>query len=230
MISINQKYVVKKGDTLYGISNQFGVSVTELAELNGIKGSFLQIGKELLIPNNSGTNPNNMFMYTVKSGDTLYGIARKYNTTVDEIMKLNYFKNTILQPGQVIRIPEMYFKEDEMFLPNYVNYTVKKGDTLYSIARNNNVSVDTLIKDNGLTSNILSLGQIIRIRTPQTIVEECFGPSYTPPKEENSVTYTVKKGDNLYSIARKFSTTVQDIKKKNNLSSNLLSIGQRLII
>ena len=230
MISINQKYIVKKGDTLYGISNQFGVSVTELAELNGIKGSFLQIGKELLIPNNSGTNPNNMFMYTVKSGDTLYGIARKYNTTVDEIMKLNYFKNTTLQPGQVIRIPEMYFKEDEMFLPNYVNYTVKKGDTLYSIARNNYVSVDTLIKDNGLTSNILSLGQIIRIRTQQTIVEECFGPSYTPPKEENSVTYTVKKGDNLYSIARKFSTTVQDIKKKNNLSSNLLSIGQRLII
>ena len=230
MISINQKYIVKKGDTLYGISNQFGVSVTELAELNGIKGSFLQIGKELIIPNNSGTNPNNMFMYTVKSGDTLYGIARKYNTTVDEIMKLNYFKNTILQPGQVIRIPEMYFKEEEMFLPNYVNYTVKKGDTLYSIARNNNVSVDTLIKDNGLTSNILSLGQIIRIRTPQTIVEECFGPSYTPPKEENAVTYTVKKGDNLYSIARKFSTTVQEIKKKNNLSSNLLSIGQKLII
>ena len=227
MISINQKYIVKKGDTLYGISNQFGVSVTELAELNGIKGSFLQIGKELLIPSNSGTNPNNIFMYTVKSGDTLYGIARKYNTTVDEIMKLNYFKSTILQPGQVIRIPEMYFKEEEMFLPNYVNYTVKKGDTLYSIARNNNVSVDTLIKDNGLTSNILSLGQIIRIRTPQTIVEECFGPSYTPPTEE---TYTVKKGDNLYSIARKYNTTVQEIKKKNNLSSNLLSIGQKLII
>ena len=227
MISINQKYIVKKGDTLYGISNQFGVSVTELAELNGIKGSFLQIGKELLIPSNSGTNPNNMFMYTVKSGDTLYGIARKYNTTVDEIMKLNYFKSTILQPGQVIRIPEMYFKEEEMFLPNYVNYTVKKGDTLYSIARNNNVSVDTLIKDNGLTSNILSLGQIIRIRTPQTIVEECFGASYTPPTGE---TYTVKKGDNLYSIARKYNTTVQEIKKKNNLSSNLLSIGQKLII
>ena len=228
---MNQKYVVKKGDTLYGISNQFGVSVTELAELNGIKGSFLQIGKELLIPSKSGTNPNNIFMYTVKSGDTLYGIARKYNTTVDAIMKLNYFKSTILQPGQVIRTPEMYFKEEEIYLPNYVNYTVKPGDTLYSIARNNNVSVDTLIKDNGLTSNILSIGQIIRIRTPQTVVEEeCFGPSYIPPNEENIVTYTVKKGDNLYSIARKYNTTVQNIKKKNNLNSNLLSIGQKLII
>ena len=229
MIFINQRYIVKSGDTLYGISNQFGVSVTELAELNGIKGSFLQVGEELLIPLNSGTNPNNMFMYTVKSGDTLYGIARKYNTTVDEIMKLNYFTNTTLQPGQVIRIPEMYFKEEEIYMPNYIIYIVKKCDTLYSIARNNNISVDTLIKDNGLTSNNLSIGQTIRIRTPEMgAVEECFGPSYTPPTSD--ITYTVKKGDNLYSIARKYNTTVQSIKSKNNLNNNLLSIGQKLII
>lgn len=228
MIFINQKYIVKKGDTLYGISNQFGVSVTELAELNGIKGSNLQIGQELIIPSKSGVNPNNMFMYTVKSGDTLYGIARKYNTTVQEIINLNYFKDTILQPGQVIRIPEMYTKESDMYMPNYVNYIVKRGDTLYSIARNNNVSVDTLIKDNGLTSNTLSIGQTIRIRTPEKeVVEECYGTGYIP---EETTTYIVKKGDNLYSIARKFGITVQDIKKKNNLNSNLLSIGQELII
>lgn len=230
MIFINRRYIVKSGDTLYGISNQFGVSVTELAELNGIKGSFLQVGQELLIPLNSGTNPNNMFMYTVKSGDTLYGIARKYGTTVNEIMKLNYFTNTILQPGQIIRIPEMYFNEEEMYMPNYINYIVKKGDTLYSIARNNNISVDTLIKDNGLTSNTLSIGQTIRIRTPELeVVEECYGSGYIP-EESTQTTYTVKKGDNLYSIARKYNTTVQDIKKKNNLNSNLLSIGQKLII
>ncbi len=228
MIIINT-YIVKKGDTLYGISNQFGVSVTELAELNGIKGSNLQIGQELTIPSKSGTNPNNMFMYTVKSGDTLYGIARKYNTTVQEIMNLNYFTNTNLIPGQVIRIPEMYTKESEMYMPNYINYIVKKGDTLYSIARNNNVSVDTLIKDNGLTSNTLSVGQTIRIRTPQEVVEECYGTGYVP-EETTQTTYIVKKGDSLYSIARKYNTTVQNIKKKNNLNSNLLSVGQKLII
>lgn len=124
----------------------------------------------------------------------------------------------------------MYFKEEEMYMPNYINYIVKKGDTLYSIARNNNVSVDTLIKDNGLTSNTLSIGQTIRIRTPELeVVEECYGSGYVP-EEATQTTYTVKKGDNLYSIARKYNTTVQDIKKKNNLNSNLLSIGQKLII
>ena len=103
-------YTVKAGDTLYGISNQFGVSVTELAELNGIKGSNLQVGQILNIPTSSGTNPNNMFMYTVKVGDTLYGIARKYVTTVKAIQDLNYLKDTNLTVGQVIRIPEMYTK------------------------------------------------------------------------------------------------------------------------
>lgn len=63
---IIQTYTVKPGDTLYGISNQFGVSVTELAELNKVNANTLQIGQVLNIPINTGTNPNNMFMYTVK--------------------------------------------------------------------------------------------------------------------------------------------------------------------
>lgn len=230
---MNQTYTVKSGDTLYGISNQFGVSVTELAELNNVDANSLQIGQVLNIPTNSGNNPNNMFMYTVKPGDTLYSIARKYNTTVQEIMNLNYLKNNILTVGQVIRIPEMYTKEEEMYLPNYINYTVKKGDTLYSIAKNNNISVDTIIKDNGLTTNNLAIGQVLRLRVPTSeIMEEvCIGPDYEIPVSKTpTITYTVKKGDSLYSIARKFNTTVDSIKKKNNLTSNLLTIGQKLNI
>ena len=99
-----ETYTVKPGDTLYGISNQFGVSVTELAELNGIKGSSLPVGTVLKIPSKSGVNPNNMFMYTVKAGDSLYSIARKYNTTVNDIISLNYLKSNNLSVGQVLRI------------------------------------------------------------------------------------------------------------------------------
>ena len=224
-------YTVKPGDTLYGISNQFGVSVTELAELNGIKGSILQIGRVLKIPNTSGTNPNDMFMYTVKKGDSLYSIAKKYNTTVNDIVNLNYLKNTNLSIGQVLRIPETYTKEEDMIMPSFTNYVVKKGDSLYSIAKNFNIDVDTIKKDNALISNTLQIGQNLKLRVPNNNIEieECFGIDYIPPKEEVT-TYTVKKGDSLYSIAKKFNTTVDSIKKKNNLNTNTLQIGEVLKI
>ena len=218
-------YTVKQGDTLYGISNQFGVSVSELASLNNIKGTNLSIGQKLVIPSNSGTNPNTLFMYTVKSGDTLYKIAMKYNTTVNEIMKLNYLTNTNLSINQVLRIPEMYTKEEDMIMPSYINYTIKKGDTLYGIARTYNIAVSTLMKDNALTSTNLTVGKNLRIRTTNDTIEECFGVDYTP-----DITYTVKKGDSLYNIAKKYNTTVDSIKKKNNLKTNTLSIGQKINI
>ncbi len=231
---MQETYTVKPGDTLYGISNQYGVSVTELAELNNIKGSNLQVGTVLNIPTKSGTNPNNMFMYTVKSGDTIYKIAAKYNTTPQKIIDLNYLKNTNITPGQVLRIPETYTKEEDMVLPNYTNYIVKKGDTIYSVAKANNISVDTLIKDNSLTSNTINIGQILKIRLPQSeaTVAECYGPDYTPPEDTNKIltTYTVKSGDNLYAIAKKYNTSASAIMLLNNLPNANLSIGQKLKI
>ncbi len=219
-------YKVKVGDTLYGISNQFGVSVTELASLNGIKGSLLKVGQEIKIPNKSGTNPDTMFMYTVKSGDTLYSIARKYNTTPDKIKSLNYLTSNNLKIGDILRIPEMYTKEEDMVMPTFVNYMVKSGDTLYGIAKKYNSNVDTIIKDNNLTSNNLKVGSILKIRTSNEGVSvlECFGDGL------DSEGYVVKKGDTLYSIARMFNTSVQEIKRKNNLKSDSLSIGQELLI
>ncbi len=171
-------------------------------------------------------------MYTVKAGDTLYGIAKKYNTTVQAIKNLNYFTSDKLSVGQIIRIPEMYTPEDQMMIPNYINYTVKKGDNLYSIARNYGVTVDTIIKDNGLMNNNLSIGQLLKIRQTNSngeLVEECFGEDYTPPININpTITYTVKKGDSLYNIAKKYNTSVSNIISLNNLKSNNLSIGQQL--
>ena len=173
-----QTYTVKRGDTLYGISNQYGVSVTELAELNKVDAKTLQIGQELKIPDKNGINPNNMFMYTVQKGDTLYNIAKKYNTTVSKIIDLNYLKSPNLSIGQVLRIPEMYTKEEDMYLPQYINYVVKKGDTLYSISKEYNIDKDILKKDNTLVNDNLTVGQSLKIRTSSNQVEECYGEDY----------------------------------------------------
>ena len=186
----------------------------------------------LTIPSTSGTNPDNMFMYTVKRGDSLYSIARKYNTTVADIMNLNYLKTNNLSIGQVLRIPETYTKDSDMILPNYTNYIVKKNDTIYSIASKNNIDIATLKQDNSLVNNNIYVGQILKIRTPEVdVIEECFGQDYIPPKNiKNEIEYTVKKGDSLYSIAKKYQTSTSNIISLNNLSSNNLSIGQVLKI
>ena len=225
-------YVVKAGDTLYGISNQFGVNVNELAELNNIRGSNLKIGQVLKIPSKEGTNPSGMFMYTVKKGDTLYSIAQRYKTTVKAIQELNYLKTINLEVGQVLRIPENY-SNTENSLPNYINYTVKKGDSLYSIARANNLKVDEIMRDNNLNNTSLSIGDILKLRVPleeNIVVEECYGVDYVPKESENTISYVVKKGDTLYSIAKSFNTSETVIKNLNNLTSSNLSIGDALKI
>ena len=219
-------YVVKPGDTLWGISNQYGVNVSDLAAINNITGSNLKVGQVLKIPSNTGNNPDNMFMYTVKKGDSLWSIAKVYSTSVEEIKRINYLTNNNLYIGQVLRIPEMYTKPEDMNVPNYINYKVEKGDTLYSIAKKYGVSIDTIVSDNALKNNILSLGQNLKIRTSTSLVEECFGEEYSP----STNTYTVVRGDTLYSIARKFNVSVDYIKNKNNLTNNTLSVGQILKI
>lgn len=226
---MDNTYIVKAGDTLYGISNQYGVSVTELASLNNVNANSLKVGQKLIIPSKSGLNPDNMFMYTVKKGDSLYAIAKLYGTSVDEIKKLNYLTSNSLVVGQVLRIPEVYTKPDDMVVPNYISYTVKKGDTLYSIAKKYGVSADTIIQDNNLKNSNLSVGQILRIRSGEGEVLECFGEDYND-SISNYKTYIVKKGDSLYTISRKYGISVDDIKRVNNLKSNTLSIGQELLI
>ena len=221
-------YTVKRGDTLYGISNQYGVSVLDIVNLNNLSSTNLSVGQVLQIPSSSGTNPSSVFTYTVKQGDSLYNIAKRYETTVDQIIKLNNLSNVNLSIGQKLLVPET--GESVVSLPSYINYVVQKGDSLYSIAKKYNTTTNTIMKDNNLNTQVLNIGQNLKIRTGgiQGEVEECYGEEFVPV--DNSITYTVKKGDSLWKIAQQYNTSVDNIKNKNNLTSNSLSIGQILKI
>lgn len=153
------------------------------------------------------TPSNDYIIYTVVPGDTLYAIARKYNTSVDAIKSLNNLSSNIINIGQTLKIPNN--------ATNYLTYTVKKGDTLYGIARSYETTVNAIKSLNNLSSDILSIGQALKI----------------PVKEEvNYITYVVMKNDTLYSIARRYNTTVNAIKSLNNLTSDNLKIGEVLKI
>lgn len=201
-------YTVKSGDTLWNIAKKFGVTVDELKNENNLKNNSLSIGQKLVIPSKEENNKNT---YTVKSGDTLYSIARKYNISVDKLKEANDLSNNILSIGQVLIIPTEQV--------DYILYTVKSGDTLYAIARNYGITMQELMDFNNLGSTLLSVGQTLKI---PVALEEEISPSET--------TYTVKSGDSLYSIAKKYNTSVSELMNYNNLTSNLLSIGQVLRI
>ena len=200
-------YTVKSGDSLWSISKKFGVSVSELKEANNLSSNLLSIGQNLIIPGKVSEKESDE--YAVQKGDTLYSIARKFNTTVDNLKSLNNITTDSLAIGQILKIPG-----EENIKVN--TYTVKKGDNLYSIARTYGTTVDKLKDINNLTSNNLSIGQVLKL------------PSGDTPKD--NVVYTVQKGDSLYSIAREYGTTVDALKKLNNITSNTLSIGQKLLL
>jgi LysM repeat protein len=199
-------YTVKSGDSLYKIAQNNNTTVDEIKRLNSLTSNNLVIGQTLKLP--SPLTPENT--YTVKS-DSLYKIAQKYNTTVDELKRANNLTSNILSVGQILKLPNT---SSETPSSNTVNYTVKSGDSLYKIAGQYNVTVDAIKRANNLTTNNLQIGQVLRI----------------PLGTSRETTYTVKSGDSLYSIAKKYNTTVNRLKELNNLSSNLLNIGQILIV
>ena len=209
----NNYYIVKKGDTLYSIALNNNVSVNELKSLNNLPNNSIIPGQELIIPNqeiiNNNDNNNNNNSYTIQNGDTLYSIAQRYGVSVNDLIDYNNLSTTVLIPGSVLNIPSQEISEN--------TYIVKRGDTLYSIARMYNVTLSELKNLNNLNSDNLSIGQELNI--PQNIITET-----------DYIVYRVEPGDTLYSIASKYNTNVASIKSYNNLNSDLLQIGDVLQI
>ena len=208
-VSGSNYYVVKKGDSLWSIARANGLTVDELKSLNNLSSNVLHVGDTLLISSADSTGDDgNDNYYVVNSGDTLWSIARKYNLSVNELKALNNLSSNALSVGQRLIVG----KESSN------DYVVSAGDTLWAIARKFNVSVDDIKALNNLSSNNLSIGMILKI------------PLYSNKQNEETNVYVVKSGDSLWSIARMFNSTVDEIKSLNSLKSNVLRIGQRLVV
>ncbi len=152
--------------------------------------------------------------YTVKPGDTLWNIAKNYGLTVEELKSLNNLNSNALSVGSTLLVKnDNSIPEQNGELEGYEYYTVQRGDTLYSIAKKFDLTVDELKNYNNLNTNTLSIGQ-------KLIISE---------KTTGNI-YKVQRGDTLYSIAKKFNISIDELRNANNLGNNTLSIGQTLII
>ena len=153
-------------------------------------------------------------VYVVKNGDSLYSIANKFGVSVESLKSINGITGNLINVGQRLVIPS----DAEVNPGDYVVYTVKRNDSLWNIANSYGVSVNDIVDYNNLGTTVLQIGQQLLI------------PNLNNSFIDSGVIYVVKNGDSLWSIGKKYNVSVNDLKSANNLNSNMLSIGQQLII
>lgn len=211
------EFVTEEGDTYEAIAEAFDVSHEDIAARNpDLNITQVTPGERLRLPVPrpcpGGT------IYIVRPGDTLFRIARRFRTTIEAIIRANPILNVLnLRPGLPICIPGA-----APFCSGFF-YTVVAGDTLRNIAARYNTTVQAILQANpGLERGRLEVGQRICIPVPQ--------PSPQPPPCPGFI-YTIALGDNLFSIAIRYNTTVQAILQANpGLDPNRLFVGQRICI
>ena len=243
-------YTVKGGDTLSRIARQFNTTVNKLATLNDIRNvNRIYVGQRLLVrqpaeqqqqqttPKRTETNTTtNSNTYTVKSGDTLSGIAGKFNTTYTQLAQLNHISNpNVIHVGQVLTLHQTTAQNTTNHQESQQNkqvttsangtYTVKSGDTLSQIAARFNTTTSALASTNHISNpNLIEVGQQLRINNSASAQKTTSRHSNT-----NNGNYVVQSGDSLSKIAAYHGLNWRSIAAKNNIQSPYtIFVGQYL--
>ncbi|MBM7614062.1 LysM peptidoglycan-binding domain-containing protein [Alkaliphilus hydrothermalis] len=230
-------YTIRPGDTYFSIARFFNVSVDDLAEANpGVDLNRLFPGQIICIPLATPpvTCPAGTTPYTVVRGDTFFSLAVKFNTTVDAIRRANPTINPdALLIGQVICIPGPAVPPPppppSTCPTGTAPYTIKSGDTFYSLAIRNNTTIEAIQAANPTVDpNNLQVGQVICIPTGTPPPPPPPPPATCP---EGTTAYTIKAGDTFYSLSIRYNTTIEAIQVANpTVDPNNLRIGQVICI
>lgn len=257
-ISGSTYYTVKSGDTLSGIANKYSTSAATLASINGISNpNKIYIGQNILVSkgsssSSSASNTNKTTTtttpskttstaatYTVKSGDTLSGIANSHSTSVSALTSLNKLSNpNKIYVGQVLKLKAASTASKPTTTTSTTSsssasYTVKSGDTLSAIANKLGTSVANLVKVNNISNaNLIMVGQVLKTtsssvssaKTAQTTTS-----TKTTSNAKSAGSYTVKSGDSLSSIAAKYGTSYSTLASINGIANpNKIYVGQTI--
>ena len=231
-------YTVKAGDSLWKIAMGNDLTVDHLKQMNNLTTNTIYVGQQLRIKegqtnsqpsqSNSQTNQSsqNTGTYTVKAGDTLWEIANDHDTTVNALKQNNHLNSDTIYVGQVLSLGQATSTSShsqssasaQSSSPTNGTYMVKAGDTLWSIANANDMTVAQLKQKNDLSNDTIYVGQTLNVSSAKS----------ASTTSTASATYTVKSGDSLWKIASANGTTVNQLKALNNLSSDLIYAGQQL--
>ena len=251
----NGYYTVKAGDTLYGISRKFGMSLSQLVSVNGISASSLIVPGQTLrvaggettstvVKTTATTSRTSGGNYLVQPGDTLYSIARRSGMSLNSLLTLNGLsQSSVIYPGQSLTISQsdsrVATKSSYTAKPlasgvsTSGTYTVQAGDTLYGIARRSGMSLNTLLSLNGLSqSSVIRPGQTLKLSgASNATVASPVSYKSTASSASTSGTYTVKAGDTLYRIAYNHGISLTTLLSINGLSeTSTILPGQQLVV
>lgn len=296
------KHTIKKGETLYTIAQKYHTTIDEIRKKNKLTPeNILSSGVILTVPTN--TYFSGLVAHTIEQSDTIASIAKKYNSTIDDILEANGIKiDEELEDGDTLKVPENTYyptptqnikiakvetkkiepkkevakqetkkevvkeiakvtppkvesntapqniakkekevvkkevvketpkevvvakkepiKTKEIKITKYRDYKIKRGDTISTVAKRYNKTSDELRVANGLKKGaILKLGKSLKIpyiQTKTVVVDDT--PTKTVVKKSNKfIEYTIKKGDTIFTIARKHHTTIKEVREANNL-------------
>lgn len=234
-------YVIRSGDTYFNLANRFNTTVDAIMRANpGVDPDRLYIGQVICIPTaGTPTCPTGSQPYTIRSGDTLYNIANRFNTTVEAILRLNPgLDPNNLQVGRVICIPTVTPP------PTHLCPTLRNGSRGPEVAELQRLliahgfnpgAVDGIFGNQTEAavrafqrSRNLVVDGIVGVQTWTALGVNC---GTTPSCPAGSQAYTIRSGDTIYNLAIRFNTTVEAILRLNpGINPDNLQIGQVICI
>lgn len=230
---IYYKHKVIKGNTLFNLSETYGVSKNDIINSNPeLKGSSLPLGKEIFIPYGKAPTKVATIYHITQSGETLFSIAKAYNSSVEEIKQLNSSLGNTLSVGQYIRVPQRSHIQPQAEKhnsalnkkDNRVFHIIRPKENLYTISKQWGVSVKELRLHNQLKTHHIKAFDTLWIPV-KTKVQPIISI-----EEKPFVNHYVQSGETLYSIARYYAVSVKDINIYNQINNNRIKSGQVLKI
>nr|WP_246439573.1 LysM peptidoglycan-binding domain-containing protein [Bacillus benzoevorans] len=240
-------HIVQPGDSLSLLANKYGSSVEQIKQENGLSSDLIRVGQKLVISGTKAPAPapvkeapksgaDQTAAYIVQPGDSLSLLANKYGSSVEQIKQENGLSSDLIRVGQKLVIsgakapaPAPVKEAPKTGADQTGAYIVQPGDSLSLLANKYGSSVEQIKQENGLSSDLIRVGQKLVISGTKAPAPVKEAPATGTGSAAASV-YTVAAGDTLWGISQRFNLSTSDIKLYNNMTSDMVYIGQKLVI
>jgi len=251
-VEINKRswtyYKVRRGDNLSSIATKYKVTLSDLKDWNNLSSNHVKRGQKLKISVESNrnnfasadeksekmTSTQRIFKYKVHRGESIGKIADKFNVRINQLRKWNNLAGNTIMAGQTLKIynnePASSMGDAIAKTPGILtNYVVKGGESIGQIADQFHVASSSIKKWNKLKNNKILAGQKLKIYSDSEPSTKKIA-EVTKKKSSKSASYVVRKGDSLDVIAKRNKLSINELKELNNLVSNKIVVGQKLVL